>query len=95
MASGENNVIDWDENQFDHVANESHDEETHDARLQDLHVLLLVWLLALLVEDDRVLDEVLYLLGGAWLLFLVGVGWHFFSLFLCASMTLSFYFKIK
>ena len=49
--SGKDDVVDWDEHKFDQVANQSHDEETHDAGLQDLHVLGLVWLLAFLIED--------------------------------------------
>ena len=51
-CSGKNDVIDGDEDEFDAVSDESHDEEAHHAGLQDLHVLLVVWLLALLVEHD-------------------------------------------
>ena len=35
----EDDVVDWDEDELDHVADEAHDEEPNDASLQDLHVL--------------------------------------------------------
>ena len=75
-ASGEDDVVDWDKDQFDHVSDNSHDEETHDACLQDLLVLSLVWLLALLVEDDGVVHEILDLLHRVWLLLLVSLVHH-------------------
>ena len=49
-CSGKDDVVDRDEHQLDEVANKSHNEETHDARLEDLHVLGVVGLLALLEE---------------------------------------------
>ena len=71
--SGKDDVVDRDEDKLDEVADHSHDEETHDAGLQDLHVLSPVWLLALLIKDDRVLDEVLNLGGhGGVLILLAG-----------------------
>ena len=50
--SGKDDIIDWDENQLDKVTNQSHDEESHNTCLQDLFILLLVWLLTLIVKDD-------------------------------------------
>lgn len=60
-CSGQDDVVDGDEDKFDEVADGAHDEEAHDAGLKDLHVLLVVRLLALLVEHDRVSDELLHL----------------------------------
>jgi len=39
----ENNIIDWNENQFYDVSNETHYKETHCASLEDLSIFSLVW----------------------------------------------------
>ena len=69
-SSGEDDVVDRDEHKFNAVADRPHDEEAHDAGLEDLHVLSIVWLLALLVEHDRVSNKFLNLSGDV-LLFLL------------------------
>ena len=68
--SGEDDVVDRDEDELDEVADGAHDEETDDASLQDFHVFGLVGLLALLNEVHGVLDESLGLLAEALLLLL-------------------------
>ena len=62
-ASGENNIVDRDEDQFDEVADGSHDKEAHNACLEDLHVLGVVGFLALDIEVDTLHDKLLHLLG--------------------------------
>ena len=47
-CSGENNVVDGNENEFDDVAYETHDDEAHEAGVEDLEVLLFVGLFAFL-----------------------------------------------
>ena len=42
--SGKDNVVDRDEHEFDEVADGAHNEEAHDAGLQNLHVLCIVWI---------------------------------------------------
>ena len=69
--SGEDDVVDRDEDELDEVADGAHDEETNDAGAQDLHVLGIVWLLALLVEHDRFVRELGHLLVNVGLLLLV------------------------
>ena len=51
-CSGENNVVDGNENKFDDVSDETHDDESHEAGVEDLEVLLFVGLLAFLEEVD-------------------------------------------
>ena len=80
--SGENDVVDGNEYKFDHVANQSHNEEAHNACLQDLLVLCPVWLLALVVEYDGVVDEFLDLLHRVWLLLLLSLCHLVLSLFI-------------
>ena len=69
--SGENDIVNGDEDKFDTISDDSHDEEAHDAGLKDLHILGIVGLLALLVEHHGVLDEFLDLLSIAWLFLLL------------------------
>ena len=73
-ASGEDDVVDGDEHQFDEVADCAHDEEADDAGLQDLHVLSPVGLLALLDEVLRVFHEAHDLVGHCWLLLVQFLG---------------------
>ena len=79
IHSGEDDVVDGDEDELDEVADHAHDEEAHDAGLQDLHVLSPVGFLALLVENNRVLHEVLHLGGNAWLLLVLLAGHLYFG----------------
>ena len=52
VDSGENDVVDGDEDELDEVADGSHDQKADHARLQNLEILGTVWLLAL---GDKVL----------------------------------------
>jgi hypothetical protein len=61
VQSGENDVVDGDEDKFDDVSDETHHDEAHGARLQDLHVLLVGGLLALLKEVLAVAAKLLHL----------------------------------
>ena len=70
-CSGEDDVVDRNEHELDEVANNAHDCESHHACLQNFHVLAVVWLLALLVEVSRVLDELVDLGGNILLLLLL------------------------
>ena len=72
--SGEDDVVDRDEHKFDEVADGAHDQETDDASLQDLHVLGLVWLLALFDEHHGVLGESRHLVCEAGFLLLLFLG---------------------
>ena len=73
IRSGQDDVVDWDEDKLDQVADGAHDDEAHDACLQDFHVFVIVWLLALAVEHAAVFDEALRLCDDALLLlWLVG-----------------------
>ena len=53
----QNDVVDGDEDELDHVADESHDEDAHDTRLQDLGVLSLIRPRALVHKHHAVLVE--------------------------------------
>ena len=48
--SGEDDVVNWNEDELDEVPNDAHHDETHHERLKNLHVFCVVWLFALLVE---------------------------------------------
>ena len=74
LCSGQDDVVDGDEDKFDEVADGTHDEEADDAGAQDLHVLGVVWLLALLVEGGTVGHKLRYLLVNVRLLFLLSSG---------------------
>ena len=67
-SSGEDDVVDGDENKFDEVTDHAHNEKASDASLEDLHVFGTVWLFALLVEVRTILDEFLDLVGDAGLI---------------------------
>ena len=69
--SGEDDVVDRNEDELDEVANNAHDCESHHACLQNLHVLGVVWLLALIVEVSRVPEELVDLGGNILLLLLL------------------------
>ena len=67
---GEDNVVNRNEHEFDGVTNESHNDETHEAGVHNLHVLFSIGLLALFEENLRVTDEVSHLSHDVVLLFL-------------------------
>ena len=49
-CSREDDVVNWNENKFDEVADKTHNNESHEAGVQDLEVLGLVGLLAFVEE---------------------------------------------
>ena len=51
-CSRQDDVVNGDKHELYKVANDTHHGEAHDAGLQNLHVLGVVWLLALVVEVD-------------------------------------------
>ena len=71
FRSGKDDVVNWNENKLDEVADDTHDSETHDASLKNFHVFCVVWLLALLVEVDGVLDECINLGSNVFVLLLL------------------------
>ena len=71
QSSGQDDVVDGDEDKLDEVANGAHDEETNDTCAQDLHVLSVIGLLALLVEGGAVGHEFRQLLVHVGLLLLL------------------------
>jgi len=50
LSSREDDIVDWNEYKLNEVANETHYYKTHCTSLQNLEVLLSVWLLALSEE---------------------------------------------
>ena len=69
--SGEDDVVNGNEDELDEIPNDAHHDETHHECLKNLHVFLVVWLFALLVEVGRVLEESCHLPGDVLLFFLV------------------------
>jgi len=57
MLSTHDDVVDRDEDQFDHVADESHDPKTYPARDSNFLELLRIWLCAPLHETAGIMTE--------------------------------------
>ena len=89
-CSGEDDVVDGDEDKFDEVANGAHDQETDSACLKDLHVLSVVWLLALFKEVHAIGSEFLDLLSEGLGLLLLILASHLF----CKLILLTLQYKI-
>ena len=75
-SSGEDDVVDGDEDELDDVADETHNDEAHGAGLKDLHVLGTARLLALLEEVLAVAAEFLHLSDDALRLAFLSLSGH-------------------
>ena len=78
VCSGEDDVVDGDEDKLDEVADSSHDYESNSESLQNFHVLFVVGLLGLFDEVNAVILKLHHGLVRAWLL-LLGLSSHFVS----------------